>query len=102
MEVLYDSATNLKDDEIWVEVRYLSASASTLGATASDSKATPLTTAADQTTSGSTWTTTGLSTPNKQKLGATFTPQQKGYVYARVHLAKASTTVYVDPKITLS
>lgn len=102
IEILHDSATALKDDEIWVEVSYLSSAASPLGAMISDAKATFLTSAAAQTTSTATWTTTGLSNPNTQKLSVTFTPQLAGYVRAVVKLVKATYTVYVDPVITLS
>ena len=43
-----------------------------------------------------------MSNPNKQKISVSFTPQMKGAVHVKVCLAKASTTVYVDPYITLS
>lgn len=39
---------------------------------------------------------------NRQKLVTTFTPQEKGFIHAVVRLAKASTTVYVDPKLTVA
>jgi hypothetical protein len=45
------------------------------------------------------WTTTGLSSPVKQKMESTFTPQEKGTYIARVCLGRASTTLYVCPKI---
>jgi hypothetical protein len=61
-----------------------------------------LTTPAAQTASTATWTTTGLTTPNTQKLEVTFTPQKKGLVQARVVLAKASKTIYVDSKLTVA
>lgn len=35
----------------------------------------------------------------KQSLAVTFTPQEKGIIRAKVCLAKASTTMYFDPKI---
>jgi hypothetical protein len=92
-----------RDDEIWLEVEYLGASGSPLGTIIRDVKATPLTTAADQTSSSVGWTTTGMTTPVKQKLvSASFTPQQKGYIQCRVYVAKASKTIYVDPKITVA
>jgi len=102
IEILCDSATNLTDAEVWVEVEYLGTSGYPLGSVASDHRATILTTAADQTTSSTTWTTTGMANPNKQKLSVTFTPQEKGLLTARVYLAKTSTTIYVDPEITVS
>ncbi|MCM2311327.1 MAG: hypothetical protein NDI84_07990 [Steroidobacteraceae bacterium] len=102
VEILHDSATNLTDAEAWLEVEYLGTSGFPVGSVASDKRATPLTTAADQTASSVTWTTTGMTTPNKQKLSVTFTPQEKGSFIGRVCLAKASKTIYVDCEMTVS
>lgn len=102
VEILHDSATNLTDAEVWLEVEYLGTSGVPLGTIASDKRATVLTTAADQTASSVTWTTTGMTNPNKQKLSVTFTPQEKGFFVGRVFLAKASKTIYVDPEMTVS
>lgn len=102
IEILHDSATNLKDDEIWLEVQYLGTSGFPLGSFISDAKADVLATAADQASSSETWTTTGMSNPNKQKLSVTFTPQEKGFIHAVVKVAKASYTVYVCPKLTVA
>lgn len=101
VEIITDNVT-LTDGECWLEVQYLGTSGFPLGAFLTDAKADVLATAANQTSSSETWTTTGLTTPLKQKLSVTFTPQEKGYVHAVVHLAKASTTVYVDPLITIT
>jgi hypothetical protein len=86
------------DDELWLEVEYLGASGSPLGSFVNDSKADILATAAAQTSSSETW---GGSTASF-KLNVTFTPQQKGWVIVRIKAAKASSTFYVDPKVTLS
>jgi len=102
IEILFDSATALKDDEVWLEVMYLGASGVPLASFISDAKANVLATAADQTSSSVTWTTTGMANPNKRSLGVTFTPQEAGFIHAVVKLAKASTTVYVDPLITVT
>lgn len=102
VEVLHDSATALKDDEVWLRVDYLSSSGSPISTMITDAKADTLATAADQTSSSETWTTTGMSNPNKQKLSVTFTPQMKGFIHARVMLGKASYTLYVDPLLTVS
>jgi hypothetical protein len=100
--VVTDNVT-LKDDECWIEVEYLGTSGNPLASTQSDRKATVLTTAANQTTDGtSSWTTTGLTTPVKQTLDVSFTPQKKGLFRATVKLAKASTTAYLDPKLTVA
>lgn len=102
VQILRDSLTNLKDNEIWLDVEYLGTSGVPLGSHISDAAATILTTAADQATSAEVWTTTGLTNPNEQSLSVTFTPQEVGYIHYTVKLAKASTTVYVDPKAVIS
>lgn len=99
VEVVTDGVT-LTDAECWLDVQYLGTSGFPLAAFAADRSADVLATGANQTSSSATWTTTGLSSPTKQKLEVTFTPQEKGWVSARVMLAKASTTVYVDPVMT--
>jgi hypothetical protein len=99
MPVVTDNVT-LKDNEAWIEIEYLGTSGFPLALTASDRATDILTTAANQTTdSTSAWTTTGLTTPIKQSLSTTFTPTLKGWYRARVMLAKASTTLYFDPKV---
>lgn len=103
VEILRDSATNLTDKEIWLDVSYLGSSGAPLGSQIRDAAADYMATAADQATSSEPWTTTGMSNPNTQKLSVTFTPQMKGFFICRVILAKASVTaVYVDPKVTVS
>lgn len=102
VDILHDSLTNLKDDEVWLEVEYLGTSGFPLSIFKSDAKVSVLATASDQTVSDATWTTTGLTNPNKQQLSVTITPQEVGYFQARVHLAKASYMVFVDPKLTVS
>jgi len=101
IEVITDNVT-LNDDECWLEVMHLGTSGYPLGSWVTDCKADIMATAAAQASSSETWTTTGLTTPVKQKLSVSFTPQEKGYIIARVVLAKASTTVYIDPKLTVS
>lgn len=101
IEVITDGVT-LTDAECWLEVQYLGTSGFPVSLFASDAKATALATAANQTTSTETWTTTGLGSPTKQKLAVTFTPQEAGYLQGVVKLAKASATIYVCPKMTVS
>lgn len=86
------------DDEVWGDAEYLGSGASPLASFANDSKATRLTAAAAQTSSSESW---GGST-SSFKLAVTFTPQQKGWILFRVKVAKASSTFYIDPKVTLS
>ena len=101
VEIVTDGVT-LTDGECWLEVQYLGTSGYPLSSFASDAKADVLATAANQAASTESWTTTGLASPTKQKLSVTVTPQEAGFIQAVVKLAKASTTVYVDPKITLT
>lgn len=101
IEFVHDSATALQNDEIWMELEYPANNTDGLGAIAK-SKCAILGTPADTTDSYETWTTTGLSNPNTRKLSVTVTPGKAGPICARVYLAKASTTVYVDPMITES
>ena len=101
VEVLTDGVT-LADDECWLEVQYLGTSGFPLGAFITDAKVDVLAAPANQTASTEAWTTTGLTTPIKQKLSVTFTPQEKGFVHAKVILAKPSTTVYVCPKASVT
>lgn len=86
------------DDDIWIEVEYLGDASSPQGSFVNDGKANLLATAAGQTSSSETW---GGST-TKFKLGIAFTAQQKGWIYCRVKCAKASSTFYIDPLITLT
>lgn len=101
VEIVTDNVT-LKDDEIWLDAQYLGTSGFPLSTFISDCKADPIPAGQNQDTSSVTWTTTGLTTPTKQKLSVTFTPQEKGFIHAVVKLGKASTTVYVDPVLTVT
>jgi hypothetical protein len=99
IEFVHDSETALQDDEIWMELEYPANNTDGLGAIAK-SKCAILGTPADTTDSSETWTTTGLTNPNTRKLSVTVTPGKAGPITAKVYLAKPSTTVYIDPKIT--
>lgn len=86
------------DDEIWVDVEYLGASDSPLSSRVHDGPANVLTPGAAQAAGAGTW---GGST-TKFKLETTFTPEKKGFICARVKVAKISSTFYIDPKIVLA
>jgi len=86
------------DDDVWLDVEYLGDASSPQGSFVNDGKPDLITAAAAQTSSAASW---GGST-TKFKLAATFTPQQKGWIYARVKCAKASSTFYIDPLVTLT
>lgn len=101
VDILQDDVRNLRNDEIWLEVFYLSASGTPLGAKATNRKPDVLDAGAAHSASSATWTTTGMTNPNKQKLSVSFTPQMKGFIHAKVYLSSAR-TVYVDPKIQVT
>jgi hypothetical protein len=96
VELVHDSATALKDDEVWLECEYPTTSPPATHI--NDRTANVLTTSANQASSAATWTTTGLSSPNTQKVAVTFTPDRVGTAFCRVALAKASKTIYVSPE----
>lgn len=96
------TGSRFQDNEIWLEVMYLGTSGYPLGTWISDCKADVLATAADQADSSEAWTTTGLTTPQKQKLSVTIVPAEVGYIVAKVVMAKASKTIYVCPKLTVA
>ncbi len=102
IEFLTDSASALNNDDIWMELEYLANSGDTQATTANDTKSNILASNAAQPTSTATWATSGISNIMKQKLQITFTAGQKGPVRARVFLAKLSTTVYVDPLLSIA
>jgi hypothetical protein len=101
IDVLRDNATNMTNKDMWLEVMYLGDSSTPLasfqgrasgtGGRLDDINAS----ATDLASSSATWTTTGMSNPNKQKITATFTPQQAGWCLIKVCLA-ANSVVYVD------
>ena len=102
VEIAQDGTTTaLNDDEVWLEVEYLGTSGFSLALFADDAKADVLATATAQANSSETWS--GLSGTNKkQSISVTLTPQEEGVYIVRVCLAKASTTVYVCPKVTVA
>ena len=100
---LWDSATNIQNDEIWMELEYFGSSANTQSSFSSDGLANPLATAADQTTNSETWTISpSMTNANEFQLNVTVTPGRVGPVIAHVYLNKPSTTVFVDPLIVVS
>jgi len=95
------SSGTLNEADIWVEVESLSTSGFPQSVIANDGPATPITATTAQTTSSTTWAASPA-TPVKQALTVSFTAQEVGLVAATVYLAKASTTVYVDPLVTVT
>lgn len=96
------SGVTLQDDECWLEVLSPSeAGSATAQAKFRSTRAAPLATPANLTTDGSsTWNGSGVGT--KQKIDVSISPTIAGPVSVRVHLAKPSTTVYVDPRLEVA
>lgn len=101
IDILRDSATNLTNADIWPEVNYPNSSVLPTSALATG-RIDVLTAASDHASSSAGWTTTGMGSPNKQHMVVTCTPQAKGWLTIRVVLAKASATLYVDPKVVIT
>lgn len=101
-EIVSDGLT-LEDDEIWVIGEYLGTSGFPLSLFENTRLADPIFgTPSAWGTSGVTWVTTGLTSPVKQFLEVTFTPQEEGVMKFRIAVARPSTTVYVDMKPIVS
>ena len=96
---MVNDGTTLKDSEAALEVSYLGSSSYPLASMVTTAAADLLNAGASIATSTETWTTTGLSSPVKQKMAASFTPNMVGLVRGCVVISKASQTLYVDPKI---
>jgi hypothetical protein len=84
--------------DIWMDVEYLGTSGFPLGNFATSGPADQLAAGTNLTASSETW---GGST-TKFKLTKTITPQEKGPITVYIKAATASTTFYIDPKITVS
>lgn len=98
-----NDGTTLTDADVYLNVDYLGSASFPISTRASSKAATILTAGTNLTTSSATWTGTGgQGSPVKQKLSVTFTPQMVGPIYYTICIAKASQTLYVDPKATLS
>ena len=102
VSILSDTgATDLQDDEVWLEIEYLEASADTDSAFANDRMADITATPADQTNNSETWTE-NLANENEQEVAVTVTVNRVGFCIGRVCLAKPSTTIYADPVMVKS
>ena len=93
------SSSTLNDDDFWIEVESPSELASpTAQGKFRTTKPDPLATPTALTSDTSSWTGTGVGTA--QKVEVAISPTIAGTVTVRCYLAKPSTTVYVDPKIS--
>lgn len=96
-----DASATLAANEAWGSVNYLGDSASLLTTLVTSGPTNPFANGtAPAADAGSSWT--GGTTPTKYKIALGFTPAKAGMHFARLFLAKASTTVYVDPKVVLT
>ena len=92
-------SASLNDDDFWIEVESPSELASpTAQGKFRTTKPESLATPAALTSDTSTWTGTGVGTV--QKIEVPISPTVAGNVTVRCYLAKPSTTVYVDPKLS--
>lgn len=99
--IYFASDATMQDDEVWMEIFLPNDATTSSQAARQSTRMNPQSTPANITTDGSsTWTGTGVGT--KQKLSVSYTPDKPGPVVARVHLAKASDTIYVDPLIEIT
>lgn len=95
-EVITDNVV-LTNADLWVEAQYLGNSSYPISSLATTAPANQLTAGSNLTTSSATWTTTGLTTPKPQSAQVSFTSDLDGYVRFVFKVAKASTTVRIDP-----
>jgi hypothetical protein len=100
VEICQEGGSNLNNNDVWLEVESMQSASTPIVSVLNDGPASLVTAAAAQTTSTASWT--GFTTPTKQKLQVTIAPALKGPMVARVYLAKASTTIYVDPEVTVA
>ena len=116
VHIVHDSATNLQDDEVWIEVVYPDNTTSKglvytdrVGTTTTLIRGNPFGTPADQPASTEVWTgTAGFVNENKQKLEVTVPSTgdlqgKEGVVSVYICLATSTAkTIYACPKIEIA
>ena len=107
VEGTINAAAVPKNDDIWIEVLYFGSNLTPLGTLdTTNTKTSILASNGNQTTSSSTWNGGGSGagwSPFKMVvILSSPQPAVQGYIYVRVKVAKAGTTYYIDPQITLS
>lgn len=103
VDVAYDSATTLLDNELWLEACTLQTSGSGQGTWTTGENTNALATGTALSTVSTSWTgTSGWSNEKKHTLTLTFTPQQVGPVLVRLVYAKNGPGLYCDPTPRLS
>lgn len=106
VDFAHTGVSALKDNEAWVEVEYMSETENTLITRAISAPVASGTNALDMLASGSdladtaeAWT--GIMDEITHTLSKSVTVEQQGFARVRVALAKPSTTVYIDPQVTV-
>lgn len=92
------------NDEVWMEVSYMSTVGSPVSALDESSRFASISGSAAALAAGAgdgAWTTT-LGSPKSFKITATITPQQVGYILVRINVGKTSSTVYINPDFTIT
>lgn len=99
--IYFASDATMQDDEFWAELSVPNDDNTSSQVKILSSRLDPQSTPANITADGdSTWNGAGVGT--LQKLVFTHTPDKPGPIEARLFLAKASDTVYIDPKIYIT
>lgn len=95
------SSGTLNTDDISLQLEYMGTSGNPIASFGTTLPTNILASGSAITSSSATWNSSP-STPQKQKLQVTFTPQRAGRIRGTVKLGKASTTVYVNPQISIA
>ena len=107
VEGTINAAAVPKNDDIWMELTYFGSALTPIGTLdTTNTKTTILAANGNQTTSSSSWNGGGSGAGwSPFKMVVTLSsprPAVAGYIYVRIKVAKAGTTYYIDPQITLS
>ena len=96
---LWDSATDIQNDEIRLRLEFLPTAADTQSDVDDDGPVDVLASPADQTTNAETWTISpSMTNANEFELSVTKTINRVGLLRGWVELMKPSTTIFFDPK----
>lgn len=101
--LMIDSATTLNDDDVWVEFFLPATTAADQydNVTSRNEYQTAVTELTTDSGGAAAWTGEGGS-PKFYKVETTHTSAVEGLVMAKVHLAKPSTTIFVDPDLEIT
>ncbi len=95
------SVTTLTNRQLWGEWQYLGISGRPLSLFARNTT-TYNAPSSYQSISAANWTSTGITNPVRQLVSTSITPQEVGFIHAKVMLAHSSFSLYVDPVITIT